>query len=59
MARSFIFIAVANVLATFRIEKPVRDGRVIEPSGAYTPGIFSCVLSSLEKVQHLINFCSS
>ena len=47
MAQSFIFIVVANVLAAFRIEKPVRDGRVIEPNGAYTPGIFPSVLSLL------------
>ena len=44
MARSFIFIVVANVLSTFRIEKAVRDGCVIEPTGAYSPGIFACVL---------------
>ena len=30
MAKSFIFIVVENVLTAFRIEKPVRDGRVIE-----------------------------
>ncbi|KAF8259817.1 cytochrome P450 [Lactarius quietus] len=41
MAQSFVFIVVASVLSTFRIEKSVRDGRVIEPTGAYTPGIFS------------------
>jgi hypothetical protein len=45
MAQSFVFIVVVNVLAAFRVEKPVRDGCVIEPSGAYTPGIFSYVLS--------------
>ena len=41
MAQSFVFIVVASVLSTFRIEKTVRNGRVIEPTGAYTPGIFS------------------
>lgn len=44
MAHSFIFIVVASVLSTFRIEKAVRDGRVVEPTGAYTPGILACVL---------------
>jgi hypothetical protein len=43
MAHSFIFIVVASVLATFRIEKAVRDGRVVEPTGAFTPGILACV----------------
>ncbi len=42
MAHSFIFIVVASVLSAFRIEKAVRDdGRVVEPSGAYTPGILA------------------
>jgi len=44
MAHSFVWIVVASVLSTFRIEKAVRDGRVIEPSGgAFTPGILACV----------------
>jgi hypothetical protein len=43
MAQSFISIVVASVLSTFRIEKAVRDGRVVEPTGAYTPGILACV----------------
>ena len=43
MAHSFIFIVVASVLSTFRIEKAVRDGRVVEPTGAFTPGILACV----------------
>jgi cytochrome P450 len=47
MAHSFIFIVVASVLSTFRIEKAVRDGRVVEPTGAYTPGI----LASPEKFE--------
>ncbi|KAN0133387.1 Cytochrome P450 [Lactarius tabidus] len=47
MAHSFIFIVVASVLATFRIEKAVRDGRVVEPTGAFTPGI----LASPEKFE--------
>ena len=46
MAHSFIFIVVASVLATFRIEKAVRDGRVVEPTGAFTPGILACVALS-------------
>ena len=45
MAHSFIFIVVASVLSSFRIEKAVRDGRVIEPTGAFTPGILACVLA--------------
>jgi len=47
MAHSFVWIVVASVLSTFRIEKAVRDGRVIEPSGAFTPGI----LASPEKFE--------
>ncbi|KAF8259814.1 CyP450 monooxygenase [Lactarius quietus] len=47
MAHSFIFIVVASVLSTFRIEKAVRDGRVNEPTGAFTPGI----LASPEKFE--------
>ena len=46
MAHSFVWIVVASVLSTFRIEKAVRDGCVIEPSGAFTPGILACVLIS-------------
>jgi hypothetical protein len=49
MAYSFVYIVVASVLSTFRIEKPVRDGRVIEPTGAFTPGILSCVVSYLKR----------
>jgi cytochrome P450 len=45
MAHSFVWIVVASVLSTLRIEKAVRDGRVIEPTGAFTPGILACVLS--------------
>jgi hypothetical protein len=45
MAHSFVWIVVASVLSTFRIEKAVRDGRVIEPTGAFTPGILACVVS--------------
>jgi len=41
MAHSFVWIVVASVLSSFRIEKPVRDGRVIEPTGAMSPGILS------------------
>ena len=41
MAHSFIFIVVASVLAAFRIEKAVRDGRIVEPTGAFTPGILA------------------
>jgi hypothetical protein len=44
MAHSFVWIVVASVLSTFRIEKAVRDGRVIEPTGAFTPGILACVV---------------
>jgi len=47
MAHSFIFIVVASVLSAFRIEKAVRDGRVIEPTGAFSPGI----LASPEKFE--------
>ncbi|KAH8977577.1 CyP450 monooxygenase [Lactarius hatsudake] len=47
MAHSLVFIIVASVLSTFRIERAVRDGRVIEPSGSYTPGI----LASPEKFE--------
>lgn len=44
MAHAFVWVVVASVLSTFRIEKAVRDGRVIEPTGAFTPGILSCVI---------------
>jgi hypothetical protein len=44
MAHSFVWIVVASVLSAFRIEKVVRDGVVIEPSGAYSPGILACVV---------------
>ncbi|KAI0293502.1 CyP450 monooxygenase [Multifurca ochricompacta] len=47
MAHSFIWIVVASVLSTFRIEKAVRNGTVIEPTGAFTPGI----LASPEKFE--------
>jgi cytochrome P450 len=44
MAHSFVWIVVASVLSSFRIEKVVRDGVVIEPTGAYSPGILACVM---------------
>ncbi len=44
MAHSFVWIVVASVLSSFRIEKPVRDGRIIEPTGAMSPGILACVV---------------
>jgi Cytochrome P450 len=44
MAHSFVWIVVASVLSAFRIEKVVRDGRVIEPTGAFSPGILACVV---------------
>lgn len=44
MAHSFVWIVVASVLSTFQIEKVVRNGRVIEPTGAFTPGILACVI---------------
>lgn len=44
MAHAFVFVVVASVLSAFRIEKAVRDGRVIEPTSAYTPGILACVV---------------
>jgi cytochrome P450 len=44
MAHAFVWVVVASVLSAFRIEKAVRDGRVIEPTGAFTPGILSCVV---------------
>jgi hypothetical protein len=44
MAHAFVWIVVASVLSSFRIEKAVRDGRVIEPTGAFTPGILACVV---------------
>jgi cytochrome P450 len=43
MAYSFIWIVTASVLSAYRIEKAVRDGRVVEPTGAYSPGILACV----------------
>ena len=45
MAHAFVWVVVASVLSSFRIEKVVRDGRVIEPTGAFSPGILACVLS--------------
>ena len=45
MAHAFVWVVVASVLSAFRIEKVVRDGRVIEPTGAFSPGILACVLS--------------
>jgi hypothetical protein len=44
MAHAFVWVVVASVLSSFRIEKVVRDGRVIEPTGAFTPGILACVV---------------
>jgi cytochrome P450 len=41
MAHAFVWVVVASVLSAFRIEKAVRDGRVIEPTGAFTPGILA------------------
>lgn len=46
MAHSFVWVVVASVLSAFRIEKVVRDGRVIEPTGAFSPGILACVVFS-------------
>ena len=46
MAHAFVWVVVASVLSAFRIEKVVRDGRVIEPTGAFSPGILACVLFS-------------
>ena len=43
MAHSFVWVVVASVLSTLKIEKAVRDGRVIEPTGAFSPGILSYV----------------
>ena len=35
-----VWIAIAHILATFDIQKPLdKSGRVIDPSGEYTPGI--------------------
>lgn len=31
--------------SAFHVGKPVRDGRVIDPTGTYTSDIFLCVLS--------------
>jgi cytochrome P450 len=45
MAHAFVWVVVASVLSSFRIEKVVRDGRVIEPTGAFSPGILACVFS--------------
>jgi len=47
MAHAFVWVVVASVLSSFRIEKVVRDGRVIEPTGAFSPGI----LASPEKFE--------
>ena len=44
MAHAFVWVVVASVLSSFRIEKVVRDGRVIEPTGAFSPGILACVV---------------
>lgn len=44
MAHSFVWIVVASVLSAYQIEKVVRDGRVVEPTGAFTPGILACVI---------------
>lgn len=44
MANTSLFIAIASVLATFKISKAVDGhGQVIEPSGKYTPGLLRCV----------------
>jgi Cytochrome P450 len=50
MAHSFVWIVVASVLSTFQIEKAVRNGRVIEPTGAFSPGILACVIFSCLKI---------
>ena len=44
MAHAFVWVVVASVLSAFKIEKAVRDGRVIEPTGAFTPGILACAI---------------
>jgi hypothetical protein len=48
MAHSFVWIVVASVLSSFRIEKAVRDGVVVEPTGAYSPGILACVVFTVD-----------
>ena len=53
MAPAFVFIVAASVLSTLRIEKAVRDGRVIEPTGAFSPGILSCVVFLLARGRSL------
>jgi hypothetical protein len=44
MAHAFVWIVVASVLSAFKLEKAVRDGRVVELTGAFSPGILSCVI---------------
>ncbi|EKM51686.1 uncharacterized protein PHACADRAFT_102181, partial [Phanerochaete carnosa HHB-10118-sp] len=40
-ALDFMWLAMANILAVFSIQKPVDElGNVIEPSGVYTTGLF-------------------
>ena len=47
MAHAFIWVVVVSVHSVFRIEKEkvVRDGCIIEPTPAFSPGLLACVLS--------------
>jgi len=42
LALDLVWLAMANILAVFSIEKPIDEqGNVVEPSGEYMPGFFS------------------
>ncbi|THC92940.1 hypothetical protein EYZ11_007583 [Aspergillus tanneri] len=41
LADSNVYLSLAQSLAVFRITKPVRDGKVIEPEPMFQPGIIS------------------
>ncbi|GJC89981.1 O-methylsterigmatocystin oxidoreductase [Colletotrichum liriopes] len=41
LAENSIFLTVAQTLAVYSLSKPVRDGRVVEPSIKFTPGVIS------------------
>jgi hypothetical protein len=44
MATSTLWIAIASILSTFEIRKAVgKDGKVVEPTYEYFPGLVSCV----------------
>ncbi|KAJ7181302.1 cytochrome P450 [Mycena crocata] len=44
LAYASVWLTIASILATMNIDKPVKDGKVIEPTYEYFPGLISSPL---------------